>query len=44
MPTAGTGQVVASVLTAHDADDGVQVGPLLDQVNGPFASFTGDGA
>src|SRR5215213_6898022 len=25
------------------ADDGSQVGPLLDQVDGPVASFTGDG-
>ncbi len=41
---AGTGQIVASLLTAHDADDGAQIGPLLDQVNGPLASFTGDGA
>ncbi len=41
---AGTGQIVASLLTAHNADDGAQVDPLLDQVNGPLASFTGDGA
>ena len=41
---AGTGQVVAAVLTDRDADDGAQVGPLLDQVDGPIASFTGDGA
>ncbi len=41
---AGTGQIVASVLTAHDADDGAQVGVLLDQVQGPIGSFTGDGA
>ena len=41
---AGTGQIVASVLTDKDADDGSQVGPLLDQVDGPVASFTGDGA
>ena len=41
---AGTGQIVASLLTAHDADDGAQIGPLLDQVEGPLASFTGDGA
>src|SRR3954467_859955 len=33
----------ASVLTDKDADDGSQVGPLLDQVDGPVASFTGDG-
>ncbi len=25
-------------------DDGSQVGPLLDRVDGPVASFTGDGA
>ena len=31
-------------LTTHDVDDGSQVGPLLDQVDGPLASFTGDGA
>jgi hypothetical protein len=39
-----TGWIVASVLTSHDADDGSQVGPLLDQVGGPVASFTADGA
>ena len=41
---AGTGQIVAATLTTHDVDDGSQVGPLLDQVDGPIASFTGDGA
>jgi Transposase DDE domain len=41
---ADTGQIVASVLTFHDADDGSQAGPLLDQVAGPVVSFTGDGA
>src|SRR3954468_10680180 len=41
---AGTGQVVAAVLTDKDADDGAQVGPLLDQVDGSVASFTADGA
>ena len=41
---ADTGRIVASVLTGHDADDGSQVGPLLEQVDGPVASFTGDGA
>src|SRR3954462_14966023 len=41
---ADTGQIVASELTPHDADDGAQVGPLLDQVAAPLASFTGDGA
>jgi hypothetical protein len=32
------------VLTDKDTDDGSQVGPLLDQIDGPVASFTGDGA
>ena len=32
------------MLTDKDADDGSQVGPLLDQVDGPVASVTGDGA
>ncbi len=41
---ADTGQILASMLTSHDADDGAQIGPLLDQVVGPLASFTGDGA
>ena len=41
---ADTGHIVASVLTDKDADDGSQVGPLLDRVDGPVASFTGDGA
>ena len=41
---ANTGQIVAAVLTDKDADDGLQVGPLLDQVDGAIASFTGDGA
>jgi hypothetical protein len=41
---ADTGEIVASVLTDRDADDGSQVGPLLDRVDGPVASFTGDGA
>jgi len=41
---AGTGQIVAAVLTDKDADDGSQVGPLLDQVAAPVVSFTADGA
>jgi len=41
---ADTGQIVASTLTTKDVDDGSQAGPLLDQVAGPVASFTGDGA
>jgi hypothetical protein len=41
---ADTGQIVASLLTPKDVDDASQVDPLLDQVAGPVASFTGDGA
>src|SRR3954469_1557401 len=41
---ADTGRIVASALTTHDVDDGSQVGPLLDQVEEPVASFTADGA
>jgi hypothetical protein len=41
---ADTGRIVASALTDKDADDGSRVGPLLDQVDGQVASFTGDGA
>ncbi len=39
-----TGQIVAAALTAKEVDDGAEVGPLLDQVAGPVASFTADGA
>ncbi len=41
---AGTGQIVAAALTTNDVDDGTQVGSLLDQIDGPIASFTADGA
>ena len=41
---ADTGRIVASVLTDKDADDGSQVGPLLDRIDGAVASVTGDGA
>ena len=41
---ADTGHIVASALTDHGTDDGSQVGPLLDGIDGPVASFTGDGA
>ena len=41
---ADTGRIVASMLTDREADDGSQVGPLLDRTDGPVASFTGDGA
>src|SRR5436305_8176427 len=41
---AGTGRIEAVELTGHETDDGSRVGPLLDQVDGAVASFTGDGA
>jgi hypothetical protein len=41
---AETGQILASELTGHETDDGARVGPSLDQVTGPVASLTGDGA
>jgi hypothetical protein len=41
---ADSGQIVAAVLTTNDVDDASQVSPLLDQVQAPLASFTGDGA
>ena len=41
---AGTREIVAAALTTNDVDDATQVGPLLDQLEGPVASFTGDGA
>jgi hypothetical protein len=39
-----TGQILASELTTSEVDDGSQVGPLLDQIPAPLASFIGDGA
>jgi hypothetical protein len=41
---ASTGEIVAGALTTNDVDDACQIGPLLDQVAGPVASFTGDDA
>ena len=41
---ADTGRIEAVELTGHETDDGSRVGPLLDQVTDPLASFTGDGA
>src|SRR3954453_17405025 len=41
---ARTGRIVAATLTDRDEDDAAQVGPLLDQVADPVASFTADGA
>ncbi|MFL5289530.1 MAG: IS5 family transposase, partial [Rhodopila sp.] len=41
---AGTGQIMAAALTTKEVDDGAEVGPLLDQITDPLASFTGDRA
>jgi len=41
---AETGEIVAAELTTNDVDDASQVSPLLGQVAGPVASFTGDSA
>src|ERR1700745_4011101 len=41
---ADTGEIIAAELTSKDADDGSQVGRLFEQIAGPVASFTGDGA
>ena len=39
-----SGQIVAATLTCKDIDDASQVDPLLGQIKGAVASFTGDGA
>src|SRR3978361_1292615 len=41
---ANTGDIVAATLTTNDIDDASQIDSLLGQVEGPLASFTGDGA
>src|SRR3954454_8225079 len=41
---ADTGRIEAVELTTKEADDASRVGPSLDQVDGPIASLTGDGA
>ena len=41
---ADTGEIVAATLTTKDIDDASEVGPLLEQVERPLASFTADGA
>jgi hypothetical protein len=41
---ASTGEIVASGSTTKDVDDASEVGSLLDQAEGPLASFTADGA
>jgi hypothetical protein len=40
-PSPSSGESRANL---KDVDDGSQVGPLLEQIAGPVASFTGDGA
>src|SRR3954470_14862732 len=40
---ADTGRIVASVLTDKDADDGSQIGPLLERIEGEVVSPPGDG-
>jgi hypothetical protein len=39
---ADTGQIAAAALTASDTNDASHVGIVLDQVDGPVASFTAD--
>jgi hypothetical protein len=41
---ADTGRIIASALTGHAANDGLQVGPLLNQIEGSVVSFAADGA
>lgn len=41
---AGTGRIVAATPTERGVDDASQVEPLLDQIAGPVASLTSDGA
>lgn len=40
----GSGRIVAATLTDRGVDDASQVAPLLDQINEPLATLTGDGA
>jgi len=39
-----SGEILASELTSNEDGDASQVGPLLDQIPGPIASVTADGA
>lgn len=41
---AGSGDIIAHVMTGQDMGDSSQVGPLLDQIDGPIGKFTADGA
>jgi hypothetical protein len=43
LPNSGK-EIIAADLTSKDVDDGSPVGPLLEQIARPVASFTGDGA
>jgi hypothetical protein len=40
----GTGEILASELTTSEEGDAALVGPLLEQIHGPIASVTADGA
>jgi hypothetical protein len=40
----GTGEILASELTTTEEGDAALVGPLLEQITGPIASVTADGA
>jgi len=40
----GTGAILACELTTNEAGDASQVGPLLEQISGPFGSVIADGA
>jgi hypothetical protein len=41
---AGSGEIVAVEVTKKEIDDAARTGALLDQLAGPLASFTADGA
>ncbi|MBP2444088.1 hypothetical protein JOH51_001527 [Rhizobium leguminosarum] len=41
---ADSGEIVAHTMTDQDTGDASQVGPLLDQIDGPIGRFTADGA
>ncbi|MGO4570248.1 IS5 family transposase, partial [Rhizobium sp. 2YAF20] len=41
---ADSGDIIAHVMTGQDMGDSSQVGPLLDQIDGPIGKFTADGA
>jgi transposase len=41
---ADKGDIIAHVMTGRDMGDNAQVGPLLDQIDGPIGKFMADGA